>query len=74
MDASLGVRPALGTSSTDLREILSKTSMPRPVAERAERREVRSDSRVQLVSKGMIFNEPEIAPFRDMLAKSGFLC
>jgi TRAP-type C4-dicarboxylate transport system substrate-binding protein len=56
----------------DLRDILSKNVNAAAVAERADVEKFDPDSRAELVSKGMIFNEPEIAPFRDMLAKSGF--
>ena len=52
--------------------LLTPPVLERIAAERADVEKFDPDSRAELVSKGMIFNEPEIAPFRDMLAKSGF--
>jgi tripartite ATP-independent transporter DctP family solute receptor len=65
-------RPAWERLPNDLREILSKNVNAAAVAERADVEKFDPDSRTELVSKGMIFNEPEIAPFRDVLSKSGF--
>jgi TRAP-type C4-dicarboxylate transport system substrate-binding protein len=65
-------RPAWERLPNDLREILSKNVNAAAVAERADVEKFDPDSRTELISKGMIFNEPEIAPFRDVLAKSGF--
>jgi tripartite ATP-independent transporter DctP family solute receptor len=65
-------RPAWERLPNDLREILSKNVNAAAVAERADVEKFDPDSRTELIGKGMIFNEPEIASFRDVLAKSGF--
>jgi TRAP-type C4-dicarboxylate transport system substrate-binding protein len=56
----------------DVRAIVAKHINDAGVAERADVAKLNASLKDELVSKGMIFNEPETAPFRDALRKAGF--
>jgi TRAP-type transport system periplasmic protein len=56
----------------DLKDILSRNVNASAVAERADIEQFDPASKTELTAKGMVFNEPDIAPFRAALAGSGF--
>jgi tripartite ATP-independent transporter DctP family solute receptor len=57
---------------TNLKEIVSKNINEAGLAERADVAKLNATVQDELVAKGMVFNKPETAPFRDALLKAGF--
>lgn len=56
----------------DLRAIVAKNLNQAAVAERADVAKLNAGLKDELVSKGMQFNDPNPAPFREALRKAGF--
>jgi tripartite ATP-independent transporter DctP family solute receptor len=56
----------------DLRAIVARNLNEAGVAERADVAKLNAGLKDELVAKGMIFNEPQAAPFREALRKAGF--
>ena len=56
----------------DVQETVSRTINAEAVAERAEVARQNEALRNDLAAKGLVFNEVDPAPFREMLRKSGF--
>jgi tripartite ATP-independent transporter DctP family solute receptor len=56
----------------DLRAIVAKNLNEAAVSERADVAKLNAGLKDELVSKGMVFNQPEAGPFREMLRKAGF--
>lgn len=56
----------------DLRAIVARNLNAAAVSERADVAKLNAGLKDELVSKGMVFNEPEAAPFREALRKAGF--
>jgi tripartite ATP-independent transporter DctP family solute receptor len=56
----------------DLRTVVAKHLNDAAVSERADVAKLNAGLKDELVSKGMAFNEPDPAPFREALRKAGF--
>jgi tripartite ATP-independent transporter DctP family solute receptor len=56
----------------DLRTIVAKHLNDAAVAERTDVAKLNAGLKDELVSKGMVFNEPQAGPFREALRKAGF--
>ncbi|MCB5176471.1 TRAP transporter substrate-binding protein [Microvirga lenta] len=56
----------------DLRAVVAKHMNAAAVAERADVAKLNASLKDELVSKGMVFNEPEAGPFREALRSAGF--
>jgi TRAP-type C4-dicarboxylate transport system substrate-binding protein len=55
-----------------LRTIVAKNINAAGVNERADVAKLNAGLRQELAGKGLIFNQPEIAPFREKLRSAGF--
>lgn len=56
----------------DLRAVVAKHLNEAAVSERADVAKLNAGLKDDLVSKGMVFNDPEAGPFREALRKAGF--
>jgi tripartite ATP-independent transporter DctP family solute receptor len=56
----------------DLREIVAKNWNEAALAERADLAQLNVSLRQELATKGLVFNQPDPAPFREALRKAGF--
>jgi tripartite ATP-independent transporter DctP family solute receptor len=56
----------------DVRTIVAKHLNAAAVAEREDVAKLNATVREELTAKGMVFNEPQAAPFREALRKAGF--
>jgi tripartite ATP-independent transporter DctP family solute receptor len=56
----------------DLRTIVAKNINAAAVKERGDTEKLNATVREDLTSKGLIFNQPTVAPFRDKLRQAGF--
>jgi TRAP-type C4-dicarboxylate transport system substrate-binding protein len=56
----------------DLRTIVAKNINAAGVNQRADVAKLNAGLRQELAGKGLTFNQPEIAPFRDKLRQAGF--
>ncbi|MBJ6123784.1 TRAP transporter substrate-binding protein [Microvirga splendida] len=56
----------------DLRAIVAKNLNQAAVAERADVAKLNAGLKDDLMAKGMVFNDPDPAPFREALRKAGF--
>jgi len=56
----------------DLRAIVAKNINAAAVKEREDTAKLNATVREELAGKGLIFNQPAVAPFRDKLRKAGF--
>ncbi len=56
----------------DIREIVARNINAAAVKQRADLAVLNVTTRDELAAKGLIFNQPEIAPFRDKLRQAGF--
>ena len=74
-----GVAEALDRMYTESREQMSllrarrpDMSVARTVKERADTEQLNVTVKEQLAAKGLTFNQPDVAPFRDKLRSAGF--
>ena len=56
----------------NLREIVAKNINAAAVKEREDTAKLNGTVRDELLAKGLIFNQPQVAPFRDKLRSAGF--
>jgi tripartite ATP-independent transporter DctP family solute receptor len=56
----------------DIRTIVAKNVNAAAVKERADTEKLNATVKDELAGKGLIFNQPEVAPFRDKLRSAGF--
>ena len=56
----------------DVRTIVAKNINAAALNERADTEKLNATVRQQLASKGLVFNQPEVAPFREKLRSAGF--
>lgn len=56
----------------DMREIVAKNINAGAVKERADTAKLNETVRADLTAKGLLFNQPDVAPFRDKLRSAGF--
>ena len=56
----------------DIRTIVAKNVNAAAVKERADTEKLNTTVKDELAGKGLIFNQPELAPFRDKLRSAGF--
>jgi TRAP-type transport system periplasmic protein len=56
----------------DVRTIVARNVNAAAVKERADTEKLNATVKDELVSKGLVFNQPEVAPFRDKLRSAGF--
>jgi TRAP-type transport system periplasmic protein len=56
----------------DIRTIVARNINAAAVKERADTEKLNATVKDDLVSKGLIFNQPEVAPFREKLRSAGF--
>ncbi|WPO39555.1 TRAP transporter substrate-binding protein [Tardiphaga sp. 42S5] len=56
----------------NLREIVAKNINAAAIKEREDTAKLNGTVRDELLAKGLIFNQPQVAPFRDKLRSSGF--
>ena len=56
----------------DLRTIVAKNINAAAVNERVDTEKLNATVRQDLAAKGLIFNQPTVAPFRDKLRQAGF--
>ena len=56
----------------DVRTIVAKNVNAAAVKERADTEKLNATVKDELAGKGLIFNQPELAPFRDKLRSAGF--
>jgi len=56
----------------NLREIVAKNINAAAVKEREDTEKLNGTVRDELLAKGLIFNQPQVAPFRDKLRSAGF--
>jgi TRAP-type transport system periplasmic protein len=56
----------------DLREIVAKNWNEAALAERADLAQLNASLKQDLATKGLVFNQPDPAPFREALRKAGF--
>jgi TRAP-type C4-dicarboxylate transport system substrate-binding protein len=56
----------------DVRTIVAKNINAAAVNERADVAKLNAGLRQELASKGLVFNQPEVTPFRDKLRAAGF--
>lgn len=68
----LANRRAWGKLPQDIRDIVAKTINEAGMAERGDTQALNASLQGDLQTKGMVFNKPDVAPFRDMLKKAGF--
>ena len=68
----LANRHAWDRLPADLREIVARNWNAAALAERADLAQLNVSLRQDLASKGLTFNKPDPAPFRDTLRKAGF--
>jgi TRAP-type transport system periplasmic protein len=68
----LANRRAWDRLPADLREVVAKNWNEAALAERADLAQLNVSLRQDLASRGLVFNEPDPAPFREALRKAGF--
>jgi tripartite ATP-independent transporter DctP family solute receptor len=68
----LGNRRAWDTLPPEIREIVAKNINAAGVNERADVAKLNASLQQELAGKGLIFNQPNSAPFRDKLRSAGF--
>src|ERR1700734_594028 len=56
----------------DIRTIVAKNVNAAAVKERADTEKLNATVKEELASKGLVFNQPEVAPFREKLRSAGF--
>jgi tripartite ATP-independent transporter DctP family solute receptor len=56
----------------DIRTIVAKNVNAAAVKERADTEKLNETVKGELTSKGLVFNQPEVAPFREKLKSAGF--
>ena len=56
----------------DIRTVVAKNVNAAAVKERADTEKLNATVKDELAGKGLIFNQPELAPFRDKLRSAGF--
>ena len=56
----------------DLQALVTETFTAEVRAQRQDFLKMTRDEQMTLTAKGMVFNTPDIKPFREVLAKSGF--
>lgn len=56
----------------ELRAVVARNWNEAAVAERADLAELNASLRQDLAGKGLVFNQPDVAPFREALRKGGF--
>jgi TRAP-type C4-dicarboxylate transport system substrate-binding protein len=56
----------------NIKDVVAKNINEAGLAERADVAKLNATVQDELVAKGMVFNKPETAPFRDALLKAGF--
>ena len=56
----------------DMREIVAKNINAGAVKERADTAKLNETVRADLTAKGLLFNQPDVGPFRDKLRAAGF--
>ncbi|MCJ2121891.1 TRAP transporter substrate-binding protein [Methylobacterium sp. J-077] len=68
----LGNRRAWERLPADVKDIVAKNINAAGLAERADTEALNSSLQGDLTAKGLVFNKPDQAPFRDQLRKAGF--
>jgi TRAP-type C4-dicarboxylate transport system substrate-binding protein len=56
----------------DMRAIVARNINAAAVKERADTAKLNASVREELASKGLVFNQPDVAPFREKLRSAGF--
>jgi TRAP-type C4-dicarboxylate transport system substrate-binding protein len=56
----------------DIRTIVAKNVNAAAVKERADTEKLNASVKDELTAKGLVFNQPDAAPFRDKLRSAGF--
>jgi TRAP-type C4-dicarboxylate transport system substrate-binding protein len=56
----------------DIRTIVAKNVNAAAVKERADTEKLNETVKADLASKGLVFNQPEVTPFREKLRTAGF--
>jgi tripartite ATP-independent transporter DctP family solute receptor len=68
----LANRHAWDRLPADMREIVAKNWNEAALAERADLAQLNVSLKQDLASRGLVFNQPDPAPFREVLRKAGF--
>jgi TRAP-type C4-dicarboxylate transport system substrate-binding protein len=55
-----------------MRAIVARNINAAAVKERADTAKLNASVREELASKGLVFNQPDVAPFREKLRSAGF--
>src|ERR1700744_1979144 len=65
-------RRAWAALPDDIKAIVTKNVNAAAVKERADTEKLNASVKDELAGKGLVFNQPEVAPFRDKLRSAGF--